>query len=199
MPPRVTNSGALQGGESEQTDAVPADAPPRPNEGGSKMRKGLVSVVVLTTALLLGPAGPGFAGRSGAGSSGGAWRGPTARLLAYRFPRECGGCTASRQAWAFPRAPRGRDAGLHRFRLLVGGTLVVGTCLPVLRCPAGARPGGAARVHPTGASSATALLLVLLPQPGGLLPLRQRVPAGLDDCRPAGKPASPVTGGWTCA
>ena len=71
MPPRVTNSGALQGGESEQTDAVPADAPPRPNEEGSKMRKGFVSVVVLTTALLLGPAGSGFAGGSGTRSQGG--------------------------------------------------------------------------------------------------------------------------------
>lgn len=53
--------------ESGQTDAVPAEA----EEGGSKMRRGLISVAVLAMALLLGAAGPGFAGRGGAGPQGG--------------------------------------------------------------------------------------------------------------------------------
>jgi len=180
--------------ESGQTDAVPAEAEQR----GKQDAKG----ACLCGRFSDGP--PPRACRAELrrkrrrGTSGRAWRGPTGGFPAYRFPRECRGCTASRLAWVFPRTPRGWDAGFHRFRLLVGGALVVGTCLPVLRCPAGGRPGGAARVHPAGAPSATALLLVLLPQPGGLLPLRQRVPTGLDDGRPARKPASPVSGGWTC-
>ncbi len=61
------------------------------------------------------------------------------------------------------------------------GRSLLGRLLSVLCNAARDRPGSASRVCATGAATRAGLLLVLLPEPSGLLPVCQRVSAGLDE------------------
>ena len=156
---------AIGAGTPGPADARRGEAPAGP-EGGRKMRTRLIAAVLLLTALLLGPAAPGFA-------RGGGGRGPRLGRLAW--------------AWRRSRARRGRRR--HRPRLLVGRPVVVGTRLPGLRLPllpaTGGGPAIPARVHPASAPAAPAQLLVLLPGIPRLLPVCQGMRLRVVDRRPA--------------
>ena len=63
--------------------------------------------------------------------------------------------------------------------------MVVGTGLPVLRRAADGYPGGAARLHPTGAGDSAACILVLLSESSRVLSLHQGMPRWLAHRRAA--------------